>query len=356
MSGDEYNSFNKFYYLTSIVIIIGTFGFNYSYTKVELKQKIQFLLVFVNVLIITAVSYFIGKSFSSDWIFIAVFVTAFGTILFGINSFKYLFIGNYKKYFLFFVVIALFEFLVIAFLEITDLNAILLYTIALFFAFLFLSRLFIKGEESGKENILKFCKIGLTAFVINAAVGLILGVDKYIANNYLSTEAANAYTFSWVVTSPILYIGNLIEKLIYSFSEKYEANRIVKPGILLFAGLIVYGSTIFTITKIFPSILPELLDIPLFYEILLMMLIGYSVFSLINFPLNGFLFKYSSYKYQKMISIGFLVIVALFLISVYFVVELVDIDYLMLYLTVISTILTLLIVKVLILFPEVKKR
>ncbi|MBK7979760.1 MAG: hypothetical protein IPK06_07095 [Ignavibacteriae bacterium] len=74
--------------------------------------------------------------------------------------------------------------------------------------------------------ILNFTKLGFAAFVVNASLGFAFIADKYIINHYFNLKIANSYTFAWGITSPMLYLGNIMEHTIYTAkNNEKEKNK-----------------------------------------------------------------------------------------------------------------------------------
>ena len=178
-----------------------------------------------------------------------------------------------------------------------------------------------------------------------------LAADKFIVNHFFTTEIANAYTFAWGLTAPIFYIGSLIEKYLYA-EPKPDKNRILKKGFLFSLLLIsLYTGGIITLITFFPSILPGSVSTELFRSIFVFMITGYSVYVVLHFPLNTYLFKVMHVGKQKTISLYFSFIILIFAFVFYYITNYsVQFNYQMLLIAVWVYIFILLITKALIIF------
>jgi hypothetical protein len=146
-------------------------------------------------------------------------------------------------------------------------------------------------------------KVGGSAFIINSAVPFALVADKYIVNHYFPVDTANAYTFAWGLTAPLFYIGNLIERIIYS-SEDINPGKMLKNSlVILFFLILIYVCVLISAVKFLPVLLPSSVDRQLLQNIFLFMVSGYSLYILFHFPLNGYLFKFLQVEKQKRIAL-----------------------------------------------------
>jgi hypothetical protein len=201
-------------------------------------------------------------------------------------------------------------------------------------------------------NLSEFYKIGFSAFVINSAVSLGLAADKFIVNHYFAAEIANAYTFAWSATAPLFYIGTLIEKYLYAEANP-DKSRILKKGFLISAVLVLcYTLGIISIVNFYPALLPASISKEIFGHIFIFMITGYSLYVILHFPINTYLFKVLDVKKQKTISIYFTIVILSFALVFYYMVNSANmINYRVLLSSVWIYIFTLLIIKLIIMFP-----
>ncbi len=315
----SYNEFNKVFYYASLISTIGTFGFTYAITQIDFSPIILSLLVILNIII----SYFIVYTFSGVEVSLFnlanIFLISFSSILFSVYNFRLLFLSKTNKFFITVVIISTSYFLALAINFLTGTNLLFLYgllgTVGLFFSFYF----FDLGTTNKISDIKKLYKIGFSTFIINSAAGMVLMADKFFANNIFSIEIANAYTFAWALVAPIFYLGNIVEKNIYAAGSKQSIKDALFNSFgMIIIGLISYGVIVYFISNYYPNLLPSSINISLFSDIFLYMLLGYSLFILLHFPINGILFKLNFHDSQKMTSYVYLVILGISALLYYF--------------------------------------
>jgi hypothetical protein len=168
----------------------------------------------------------------------------------------------------------------------------------------------IKEEDRGK-NIFELYKAGGAAFIINSAVPFALVADKYIVNNFFPVDTANAYTFAWGITVPLFYIGNLIERIIYSSDDMHPEKMLKESLLLLFLLILIYLTAVISAVLFLPALLPSSVNRLLLKNIFLFMVTGYSLYVLFHFPLNGYLFKFLQVGKQKRIAVIYFVFLLL---------------------------------------------
>lgn len=346
----QYRQFNQSYYTASILILFASLGFNISQTRLPIKTTIIFLFVTLNTLITYLVLSLVSNSLSN---FIDVFTVIIYTIFVsvgGILNFKLLFDGKYKKYSWVMFLLAAAHFMIIPAVLFFGLSIFPTLAVFVVIWFFVVYRLFDK-EDLKHKNIGEYYKIGFSAFVINSAVSLGLAGDKFIVNHFFATDIANAYTFAWGLTAPIFYIGNLIEK--YLFAEpKPDKTRILKKGFILSLIIIsAYTFGIIAIIKFFPALLPAAISKEIFGHIFIFMITGYSLYVILHFPLNAYLFKVIDTGKQKRISLYFSIIILISIFMFYYLINYVHgLNYQMILAAVWIYIFTLLIIKMLIIF------
>ena len=202
----------------------------------------------------------------------------------------------------------------------------------------------------------EFYKIGISAFVINSAVSLALAADKYFVNHFFPLELANSYTFAWGLTAPMFYIGVLIEQYLFSETNPSKSN-ILRGGFILVSSLVfLYAFAIFAVINFFSQVIPASVDYDMVLKIFTLMIIGYSFYVIVHFPVNAYLFKSLGTEKQKTISFAFAIIISGFLVVYVLIFQgVLSIDYVLLLIITWSYIFILFIVKVIIMFRKVKE-
>lgn len=349
-SQTQYNQFNQSYYTASILILFASLGFNISQTRIPIKTVAIFFFVTINTLLTYFVLSLVSDTFSNITDAIPVIIYTIFVSAGGILNFRLLFDGKYQEYSWVMFMLAAAHFMIIPavlFFGLSIFPSLAVLVVIWFFA---VYRLFDK-EDLQNKNFREYYKLGFSAFVINSAVSLGLAGDKFIVNHFFAADIANAYTFAWGLTAPIFYIGNLIEK--YLFAEpKPDKTRILKKGFILSLIIIsAYTFGIITIIKFFPALLPAAISKEIFGQIFIFMITGYSLYVILHFPLNTYLFKVIDTGKQKKISLYFSIIILISIFMFYYLINYVPgLNYQMLLAAVWIYIFTLLIVKMLIIF------
>ncbi len=313
-NAETYNQFNQIYYTASIVILFGSLGFNIAITRVNVNIR----LVTTTVLLTTTLTYFFLHIFSAPFenvfeIFSILVYCLFVSIS-GIYVFQLLFTGKYQDYFLLTVIYSVLHLLIIPAILYLHLSLFTILPVVSILWFLFGFPRFIRKDSFTLNSFVEFYKIGLSAFVINSAVSLALAADKYFVNHFFSLAIANSYTFAWGLTAPMFYIGVLIEQYLFSETNTSKSN-ILKHGFILVSSLVLlYAISIFAVINFFPQIIPASVDYVIVKEIFTMMIIGYSLYVIVHFPVNAYLFKSLSTDKQKTISVAFAIIISGFLV------------------------------------------
>ncbi len=307
----EYNIFNQAYYTASILIIFGSFGFDYAVNRVNIKFVLVGIASVINIFLTLLILLIFSPPQFNFIQIISVVVYALFAALGGIFTFQVLFQGLYKTYF--------YLTLLSSVLHIALIPAVMVFNVNIYYALPFVTFLwfvlsfpkFIKGKGSRLDSFKELYKIGSANFIINSSVPLALVIDKYFVNHYFSLGIANAYTFSWSLTVPVFYIGNLIEKIIYS-SKDEKGEGILKKSLLILSALILlYASAILSIVYFIPSILPHSVDAELLKNIFTFMIGGYVLYAIFQFPVNGYLFKFKEVEKQKSIAVVYAVFIFL---------------------------------------------
>jgi hypothetical protein len=268
----------------------------------------------INVLATFTVLFFLSEPFTNIFQIISVFTYSLFACIGGIFSFQHLFNGRMKTYVIMMLTNASLHLSIIPIVALFDADIFLLLPLITFAWFVTGYKGFSMyntggdGDAGAWNELGSLYKIGLTTFIINSAVSLALVADKYIVNHFFPIETANAYTFSWGLIAPIFYIGNLVEKLIYSSTSKESFRVISKAVVILLLLVAAYSISLISAANIFPGIIPASINAGLFLHILGFMITGYAVYSIINFPVNGYLFKFAEVSKQKRIAIAYLFI------------------------------------------------
>lgn len=344
-----------------MLIIFGTLGFEYALTRINTSLRTVAAGVLINITITYCVLYFLSEPFDSIYQVTAVFIYALFACLGGIFTFQYLFNGKIKMYVIMMIANACLHLSVIPIIKFLDADIFLIFPFITLAWFIIGARGFKNFNEeqnkiknkitAGSPELKLLYKLGIITFAINSAVSLALVADKYIVNHYFPMETANAYTFSWGLIAPIFYIGNLVEKLIYSSTSKESIKVFTKAFIILLLLIAVYSLSLISIVNFLPGVLPGSVDPDLFLQIISFMITGYALYSVINFPVNGFLFKFAEISKQKKIAASYVIILLIiplsfFLIKGNFVIT----DYKTLLLLIWTYIFMLVIVKTLVVF------
>jgi hypothetical protein len=311
--GEAYNSFNKVYYIASLISASATFGFGYAFVRYRISDSRLILYVILNILVVLAI-FALSGIIPSDWMYL-IFpaVISFPLIVHGIYSLSLLFDGEYKKFFAAGIIMTTIQVLAL-FVYSSGAGDLVLYFTISSFAGLLLSIPFFGKYERNKVKISGFYILGGSAFLINSAAIIAFSIDKIIVNYNFSLEAANAYTFSWTLIAPMFYLGNIVEKMIYTTKEKGAKKSLSNSILLLSLFLLLYSAILFTAANFFPQLFPSGIDRNLLTEIIPIMLGGYIIYILLQFPFNGILFRFGKVNTQKVIAFAHLLIIILFLL------------------------------------------
>jgi hypothetical protein len=323
--------------------MIGTFGFTYAITQLNFTPVILSALVFFNIIISFLLVYFFSGIDVSIINFAYILLISFSSILFSVYNFHLLFNSKTNKYFITILIISVSYFAALGISILMGIDILLLYSIFGLAGLILSFNFFDLGKVKAISDIKKFYKIGFSTFVINSAAGMILMADKFFANNVFSIEVANAYTFSWALIAPIFYLGNIAEKNIYAADTKksIKSSLINSLGLILL-GLITYALLMYLVTNYYPNLLPGSINLNLFTDIFLYMLLGYSLFIFFHFPVNGILFKLNFHDSQKLTSYAYLIIIGIFVALYFFDIIKISTDNYLLLLSLVVTILLVL--------------
>jgi len=355
-SGVQYNTFNKAYYTASILILFGTLGFDFAINRINTSFKMIVLGVTLNVIAALAILFFISDPFTNFYQLISIFIYSLFACLGGIFTFQHLFQVRIKTYVLLMFANALLHLLIIPFITLLKADIFILFPFITLTWFLIGYPGFIKHNKEKGKNLVSLYKLGVSTFIINSAVSLALVADKYIVNHYFPIDTANAYTFSWGLIVPLLYLGNVVEKLIYS-STSGDAFRIFRKSLIVLLMLVVsYSVLLLAAVNFLPAVIPNSINSIRLVQILGFMITGYALFVVINFPVNGYLFKFAETAKQKSIAAAYFAAIIVFPIAFFLINGGTEItNYRTLLLLIWSFIFLLLIIKTVVVFLPVAK-
>ena len=352
----QYNIFNKAYYTASILILFGTLGFDFAINRSNASFKLVVLGVIINAAVTLSILYFISEPFTSAFQLISIFIYSLFACLGGIFTFQHLFQGRIKTYVMLMFANALLHLMIIPFTTILKADIFLLLPLVTLTWFLIGYPGFMKYNKEKEDSLASLYKLGVSTFIINSAVSLALVADKFIVNHYFPIDTANAYTFAWGLIVPLLYIGNVIEKLIYS-STSVDAFKVFRKSLIVLLILVAaYSILLLAAVNFLPTVLPNSINAVQLVQILSFMITGYALFVVINFPVNGYLFKFAETGKQKSIAAAYLAAIILFPIAFLLINGGTEItDYRTLLILIWTFIFLLLIIKTTVIFLPFKK-
>ncbi len=311
-SETQYNLFNKAYYTASILILFGTLGFDFAINRINISLRAVIIAVVLNVLITLVILYFLSEPFTSVFHYVSIFVYGLFACIGGIFTFQHLFHGRIKTYVVLMLISSFLHLLIIPFVTILKADIFFLFPFVSLVWFLIGYQGFVKHNTNESDNPASLYKIGISTFIINSAVSLALVADKYIVNHYFPVTTANAYTFSWGLIVPLFYLGTVVEKLIYGSTSSDSINVFRKSMFILLLLVSFYSITLLAAVNYLPSLIPNSVDSLKLIQILGFMITGYAVFVVLNFPINGYLFKFAETTKQKTIALAYLALLISF--------------------------------------------
>ena len=308
LTSESYNLFNQYYYAAGLLILFANLGFDIAYAVHKISKAAIILIIATNIfvfLLLLNAAAIISFSFLDSLI---IFPYAFAMVLLGIYFFKLLFEGKVIKYFLMYFIIFVINISALLFSQIVELSPFTL--LAIFYTLFFIIySLTSERETQINESLITLYTTGVSAFIINGAFTLASSIDKITANNLFEPSLANAYTFSWVIVSPIFYLGVFLEKLFYSEERGSSVRRYF--GITF---VVVISYLTFVICALFFSHIwfPHHIDNELVNKIILPMLGIFGLFTLVHYPLNAFMYKNKLIASQRKIAFGYTVTIVFF--------------------------------------------
>ncbi len=310
----DYNLFNKYYYTAALVITFSILGFDYAFSRENISPFKILLFVVMQASLFTFVLSFFDDYRNTTLFSVSVFLYAVFVVFSYVLAFRVLFDGAFISYFFVFLSYSVIHIVLILAVPSSD-YAIYFPLVGLVWliSVVYFSRKYflLKGN-----NVKRFYKLAMSGFIINSSLSLGIVFIKYVVNNFFPAETANAFTFSWGIAAPVFYIGNMIEKYIYSLNTEKSKGQTRKSFYLLLVLIAMYSFFIIIVLKYFPSLLPSSVDASLLNSIFLAMLIGYGLYCVVHFPINGYLFKYAESRLQKVISISFIIIISFYIVLI----------------------------------------
>jgi hypothetical protein len=310
----DYNTFNKAYYTASILILFGSLGFEYALLRVRVRFSLLLAAVVLNSAVTMGVLILVSGPELNITELLFVYLYSLFACLGGVFTFRFLFSGKYKKYFILMVLNSLFHIAIIPAVKLAGLNIVFCFPFVTGAWFLIVFSQ-VKRDTKNIAGIKELYSAGVSTFVINSSASFALATDKYIINNFFSLNVANAYTFSWMLTVPLFYIGNLIEKIILASTGSDSPKMIKRSLLFLIVFIMVYVSCVILAIFFFSQLIPASVDADVFRKIFLFMITGYSVYVLFHFPLNGYLFKFFNVGVQKIIAKNFALSISILVIA-----------------------------------------
>ncbi len=230
----------------------------------------------------------------------------------GIYSFKILFDGNYKQSTIITFLVSISNILIIPLVLLAHTSIEISLLTASLVSFVITYKIIFRQELTSKRKggFKELYTVGISAFIINNIVPFALIADKYFANHYFEIPVANAYTFAWSLTAPIFYIGNVIEKMIFSGKGNNAVKIFWNSFSLLFLLILLYNTVLIIGLNYLTFLFPKTIDIKLLRSIVYFMSSGYSFYVLFHFPVNGILFKYTKILTQEKIAAAYVILAA----------------------------------------------
>lgn len=317
LSKENYFFFNKYYYTATMLILWSSFGFEFAISFTKTKYTLLTGSILTNVLITSIVLYLVVIEELNLYVFIAITSYSFFVTAANVINFRILYSGKTFIYFLTNMLNAILLFLAIMLGRMFSESGLIIgLTLggALYFITVLAIQFRYELEQFDGKSLKDLYTLGFSSFVINSIVPFLLAADKFIVNHNFENITANSYTFAWGVTAPLFYIGNIFEKLIYAEKKEVTKKMVLVNGLLNIALISIYAIAVFTAINISDSILPQSVSKEMVRSITLIMLIGYSIYSIVHFPLNGYLFKQKNKSFPKKIAILYIIAAALFVI------------------------------------------
>jgi hypothetical protein len=348
LSAEEYFNFNNEYYLFSLLVLLSGFGFEFAYYRYPTGLLSLIKLIALNSLIFLTILYFGGLVRIIDINLLLIVLASFAFIIVNIFQFTLLFNKQKKKYFIF-SFIFYFIFLIsipvhllfgITFFYLFALFSVLGFVLAMLYVYKkpentgfkfrgwssitqLISSIILNKRSKSENNLIislnplnKYYQIGFNALIINGFITLVLSINHLTANILFEKEVANTIVIAWLFTFPILHAGNIAEKVFYNSGNLIEKYK--KWVGFLFLGIFLYVFAFLLAYKFVPNLFPKIIVEELFFSTAVLLLPALGVYSIINAPLNAFVFKYLRVRQQRFITVYLgIAIVVLYFLSIY---------------------------------------
>ncbi len=321
LTKENYTFFNNYFYTSSLIILWASLGFGFSISFTKTKYRIIITSILINICIVSAIVIpFFSVKFTPSFLVLLI-IYSFFTSAANVFAYRLLYLGKIGLYLM--VNIAAMLVLLLSIILGTffpNIGIGFAFGSVFYFVLVFYFIITFENEKFDGAGYTNLYSVGFSSFIINSIVPLILIADKIIVNNNLDSITANSYTFAWSLSAPIFYIGNVFEKIIYSGDKENYKKNVQMNFILNSIFILLYFILIYTVVNVYDSILPNSVSKGIVQDASLLMLIGYSIYSIIHFPLNGYLFKYKGKEVSNRISVYYVASAFLF-IGLYFVLK-----------------------------------
>ena len=286
LNGQTYYQFNSAYYTASMISVLALLGFNFTFAREQLSRTHLLIYLIINLSLFSILFSFF-RAIDPFIIFLSV-----GNLAIAVTSTVLLFKGKLRIYFYLNLVLFISVFSSLLIEELFSFDLFYIYSTFLFMNGILFIR-FLPSSEARNKTDTSFThyRLSFNIFLINSAAGFFFSLDKFLINNYFSLEIANAYTFAWTVLIPIIYLGNIFEKLFYV--QKENISSFLKISFFNALALLFYIVFVIILFS-FEELRPADINYSIFKEILIYVGLGLFMFSIIHFPVNGYLFKFGS--------------------------------------------------------------
>jgi hypothetical protein len=291
LNKDEYFLFNQVYYSAGIITIFGRLGFDIIISKYNISLlKLSFVVGF-NICVGLLFAFLFEWQINGFVDFLVVVLYSFFYVMANIYLFAGLFQQNHKRYFYEKIIYGMVLLIGLIAFHFFHVNVIFVLPLASIVWFL----VCLKKSKNAKEvGIIEFYKKGWSAFIVNTLPGIPIILDKFIINNFFDVETANAYTFAWILTAPILYIGTTMEHIIYSSSANLNTKKLRYGMVISILVNMALTATILFTLYVYPSVLPKSVNNILLFKIVVIIAGGYSILVSIQNPLKAYILKYGT--------------------------------------------------------------
>ena len=314
LTKNDYFIFNKYYYTASIIIIWSGFGFDFGGNISRTRTKIVVYAIAVNSILCSGMIWFWGNNETNPLTMFSILVYSFSAAATGVLLYRLLFQEKINDYFTITLIGMVMFIITLVLFKLTGMWLFLF----LFPGYSFMLTMYAYHKSNSTDSVLftetsipYLYESGFLSFSINGLVPLVFAFDKFIINRNFGIGIANSYIFAWGLTAPIFYIGNIVEKIIYSSSER-GWRKVGLAGLIMTTVMIsIYVICLIIIINLFPGILPQSIDHGILKSVFIWMISGYSIYAVFHFPLNGLLFKYRNIGTQKRVALKYFIFAAI---------------------------------------------